>query len=180
MSPPANDTRGRVVYIFDILNGNLLWNYSNAKDSNMRHSIPSDVSCVDTDGNGKIDRLYVGDMGGRGWRFDIGVQDTATWTGKKIFNSNLVETNQRKIFYPPDVTLENDEGNYEMLFFGTGNREHPNDITLINRLYAVKDKNSSTVLTENYLVDVTGDLLQDPGTSDEQKTALLNQLADKK
>jgi type IV pilus assembly protein PilY1 len=176
----ANDTRGRAVYIFDISNGSLLWSYSNTRDSNMRHSIPSDVSCVDTDGNGKIDRLYVGDMGGRVWRFDIGAQDTAGWTGKRIFNSNLVDTDQRKIFYPPDVTLENDEGNYEMVLFGTGDREHPNDATLINRLYAVKDKNPSTVLTENDLVDVTEDLLQDPATSEEQKTAILNQLAEKK
>jgi len=176
----ANDTRGRAIYIFDISNGSLLWSYSNARDSNMRHSIPSDVSCVDTDANGKIDRLYVGDMGGRVWRFDIGAQDTAGWTGKRIFNSNLVDTDQRKIFYPPDVTLENDEGNYEMVLFGTGDREHPNDATLINRLYAVKDKNPSTVLTENDLVDVTEDLLQDPGTSEEQKTAIRNQFAEKK
>jgi len=176
----TSDTRGRAVYIFDILNGSLLWSYSNAKDSNMKYSIPSDVSCVDTDGNGKIDRLYVGDIGGRVWRFDIGAQDTAGWTGKRIFNSNPGDSDQRKIFYPPDVTLENDEGNYEMVLFGTGDREHPNDATLINRLYAVKDKNPSTVLTENDLVDVTEDLLQDPATSEEQKTAILNQLAEKK
>jgi type IV pilus assembly protein PilY1 len=67
-----------------------------------------------------------------------------------------------------------------MLFFGTGDREHPKATTgIVNRLYAVKDKNPSTILSENELVDVTGDLLQDPGTTSEQKTSILQSLQQK-
>jgi type IV pilus assembly protein PilY1 len=179
----TSDTKGRAIYIVDILNGSLIKRFSasDAGCSGMTYSIPSDISRLDTDGNGKIDRLYVGDMGGRMWRFDIGDPNTANWTGKMIFNSNPGRdgTIGRKIFYPPDVTLERDTSNYEMLFFGTGDREHPKEATVINRLYAVKDKNPSTALTEqetDLLVDITQDLLQDPSTSQEDKNAILGQL----
>ncbi|MDP2969105.1 MAG: hypothetical protein Q8P64_07865, partial [Deltaproteobacteria bacterium] len=104
-------------------------------------------------GDGYIDRLYVGDTGGQMWRFDIGDPETNKWTAKIIFDSNPSLSQKRKIFYPPDVTLE--KGDFEMLFFGTGDREHPKNVMFENRLYAVKDTNSSQTLTETDLVDVT-------------------------
>lgn len=161
LANPGNDSKGRAVYVVDVLTGSLIWSYTYAKNSQMKYCIPSDIARVDTNGDGYIDRLYVGDMGGRIWRFDIGNPNPQNWTGKIIFNSNPGGSEKRKIFYPPDVTLENDSGNYEMLFFGTGDREAPKEKTVINRLYAIKDKNPSTPLTENDLVNVTnqaGDL----------------------
>ena len=178
---PVSDSKGRAIYVVDVLTGSLVWRYSWAENTAMTYSIPSDMAKVDTGGNGKIDRLYVGDMGGRIWRFDIGDPNTANWTGKIIFSSNPGRdgTTGRKIFYPPDVTLEKDTAYYQMLFFGTGDREHPKEDTVINRLYAVKDKNPSTALTEqgsDLLVDVTQDLLQNPNTPQEDKNAILEQL----
>ena len=180
---PASDTVGRAIYVVDILTGGLIWSYSNATE--MTYCIPSDVARVDTDGNGKIDRLYVGDLGGRVWRFDIGDlnkdgnSETTEWTAKIIFSSNAGASDRRKIFYPPDVTLEKDSGNYEMLLFGTGDREHPKETTVSNRLYAVKDKNPTIPLVENDLVDVTLDLLQDPSTPMTQKSSILQSLSEK-
>lgn len=121
----------------------------------MKYCIPSDIARVDTNGDVYIDRLYEGDIGGRIRRFDISSPNPVNWRGKIIFNSNPGESERRKIFYLPDVTLENDDGNYEMLFFGTGDREAPKEKTVINRLYALKDKNPSVPLTENDLIDVT-------------------------
>jgi len=74
---------------------------------------------------------------------------------KKIFEPDTAE--KRKIFYPPDVTFEKDStGEYEMLFFGTGNREAPKIVrTTLNRLYALKDKNYSGTLSKTNLVDVS-------------------------
>ena len=173
----ASDLKGRAIYVVNVLDGSLVWRYSCVENPEMAYSIPSDIQKVDTNGDGKIDRLYVGDMGGQIWRFDIGDSDAvANWTGKMIFKANSLTSDKRKIFYPPDVTLEKDSGNYEMLFFGTGDREHPKESTNINRLYAVKDKNPSTILTENDLVDVTQDLLQDPGASETDKSTMLNAL----
>ena len=168
----ANDTKGRAIYVVDMSNGNLIWSYSRTKDANMKYCIPSDIARVDTDGDSYIDRLYVGDIGGQVWRFDIGDPDPTKWTTKVIFDANKGESLKRKLFYPPDVTLE--KGNYEMIFFGTGDREHPKDTTKLDRLYAVKDKNPPSALSESDLVDVTQDLLQE-GT-DSQKTSVLNSL----
>jgi type IV pilus assembly protein PilY1 len=159
LSTPGNDTKGRAVYVVDVLTGEPIWSYTNNTNAQMKYCIPSDVARVDTNGDGYIDRLYVGDMGGQIWRFDIDVRDannqnnTANWKGGIIFRANPGASEKRKIFYPPDVTLE--KGNYEMLFFGSGDREAPKEKTVINRLYAVKDKNLSTILTENDLFDVT-------------------------
>jgi type IV pilus assembly protein PilY1 len=183
----ALDSRGRGIYVVDVLTGGLIWSYSYAKNPEMKYCIPSDIARVDTDGNTKIDRLYVGDIGGRVWRFDIGNTDVAKWTAKNIFNANPGASDKRKIFYPPDVTLENDSGNYEILFFGTGDREHPKTTANVNRLYAVKDKfrveggvyTPAAVLTETDLVDVTLDLLQDPSTSEATKTSILDSLNNK-
>jgi len=172
------DTKGRAIYLVDILTGSLVWWYSVTENSAMSYSIPSDIAKVDTDGNGKIDRLYVGDTGGQIWRFDISNPDPAVWTAKIVFKSNT-GSEKRKIFYPPDVTLEKDSGDYEMLFFGTGDREHPKESTSINRLYAIKDKSPSAPLTENNLVDVTQDLLQDASTSEQDKADILNDLGTK-
>jgi type IV pilus assembly protein PilY1 len=183
----ALDSRGRAIYVVDIHTGSLIWSYSYAKNAEMKYSIPSDIARVDTDGNSKIDRLYVGDIGGRVWRFDIGNADVTKWTAKNIFNSNPGTSDKRKIFYPPDVTLENDSGDYEMLFLGTGDREHPKTTNNVNRLYAVKDKfkveggvyTPATVLTETDMVDVTLDLLQDPSTSDATRTSIQDSLRTK-
>jgi type IV pilus assembly protein PilY1 len=174
-----SDSKGRGIYVVDVLTGSLVWRYSNAEDGSMTHCIPSDIAKIDTDGDGFIDRLYVGDMGGRMWRFDTSNSNPLNWTGKILFRSNTATGDARKNFYPPDVTLEKDTVYYEMLFFGTGDREHPKDSTVVNRLYAVKDKNPTTPLTESDLVDVTLDLLQDSGTSQTEKDSILTQLRSK-
>jgi len=176
-----NDTMGRAVYVVDVETGTRIWKYSVDDNPRMKYSIPSDIARVDTNGDGYVDRLYVGDMGGQMWRFDISDPSPTNWTGKCIFDSNdpppSAGVDRRKIFYPPDVSLEIDSGeNYELLVFGTGDREHPKSTTLydglyFDRLYTLKDKNPSGVLKDANLVDVTDDLLQ-TGTSEERQTIL--------
>jgi type IV pilus assembly protein PilY1 len=169
------DSVGRAIYVVDVLDGSLVKRFTIADLSDMKYSIPSDIAAMDIDGNGKVDRLYVGDVGGRMWRFDIQDENPSSWTGKIVFKSNddAAVTNLRKIFYPPDVTLE---VGYDMLFIGTGDREHPNDKTIVNRFYAVKDKNltdtpSNRAYIETDLYDATSDILQ-TGTPTEKQAAL--------
>jgi len=176
---PGADSRGRAVYVVDILDGSPVKRFSFTENNSMTYCIPSDIAAVDINGDGRIDRLYVGDMGGRMWRFNINDSNPDNWSGRIIFESNPGKDNTtgRKIFYPPDVTLEKDVGgNYEMLFFGTGDREHPKEGTVINRIYAIKDKGSAQVLTENSLYDVTSDELQDSGTTQARKNEIITQL----
>jgi type IV pilus assembly protein PilY1 len=181
--PPGTDTSGRAVYVVDILTGNQIWNYSHSNDPNMKYCIPSDITAISSNGDGLIERLYVGDVGGQMWRFDIGnMNNTGSWTGHRVF------TGVGKIFYPPDVTFETNKGNgtYDMLFFGTGDREKPNDTTVTsvnpNRLYAIKDYDNDTSppiplpLTESNLVNVTSDVLQSSTATSSAKTSVLQNL----
>jgi len=176
-NPPSDDI-GRGIYMADVETGDCVWYHSyKGGDNNMTYCIPSDVTKLDIDGDGMINRLYVGDANGRMWRFDIGdlnkngYSDPDEWTGRMIFKSNAGSSEKRKIFYPPDVTLEN---GYEMLFFGTGDREAPKSNKDMDRIYAFKDKNVSAIKGEPDLVDVTADLIQ-TGT-EAQKQAVQSDL----
>jgi type IV pilus assembly protein PilY1 len=140
-----------------------IWSYTNASNAALNYSFPSQITAVSSKNNGYTDRLYAGDTGGNLWRFDVGNTSTASWTGTKIFSSNpgaLATDTGRKIFYAPSVVQE---VGYFMIFFGTGDREHPLNTAVTDRMYALVDPyptGLSTTLTESKLVDVTADLLQ--------------------
>ncbi|MDO3376790.1 pilus assembly protein [Geoalkalibacter halelectricus] len=156
--------------------GDLLWHSSFNATTNphMTYSFPSDVAVLDVNGNGFADRLYVGDTGGRMWRFDVGNSNPSHWSGRIIFRSNAGAdgSNGRKIFYRPSVVF--DKG-MPILYFGTGDREHPLNRHVVDRLYALYDRGQTYVddVSENKLVDVTTNVLQE--SSD---TSLINATLD--
>lgn len=162
--------RGRGIYAIELarfVNGALstdysgqkIWGMTNAENSAMTFSFAGEITALDTDNNGYTDRLYAADTGGNLWRFDVGGASTATWTGTKIFSANPGSGTDtgRKIFYKPSAVVES---GYTMLFFGTGDREHPLNRAVVDRMYAIKDNNITTTKTESDLTDVTTDLLQ--------------------
>jgi type IV pilus assembly protein PilY1 len=173
------DLKGRGIYVVEIAtldgsgvpvftgSGTKVWGYTNGATTtttthaDMDYSIPSSVAVVDTDSNGYADRLYVGDAGGNMWRFDIGDTITANWTGRHIFSANPGSGGAtdvgRKIFYRPSVVPES---GYTMLLFGSGDREHPLNTGLVDRIYAVKDRGQTSPKHESDMVDVTTDTLQ--------------------
>jgi type IV pilus assembly protein PilY1 len=172
-NPKSSDEKmGRGLYVVEVLTGNLVWKYTKAEDSAMKWSIPSDVAAVDMTDNGLIDRVYVGDMGGRVWRFDISNLNPYNWTARILMDTNSPSKGGRKIFYPPDVTQEL---KHEIVFFGTGDRASPNDESTVNRLYAVKDRNDNLNLGEDDLTDVTLNLLQESNDAG-VKTVIRNAL----
>jgi type IV pilus assembly protein PilY1 len=116
------------------------------------------------------------------WRLDIGDSSTSNWTGRKVFSSNPGSGGSadvgRKIFYKPSVIVE---AGYEMMFFGTGDREHPLNQAVVDRLYGTKDKSEATIIVledsaDNLheLVDVTTDDLQ--GVTTTSITTILSDL----
>ncbi|MCC6544612.1 MAG: VWA domain-containing protein [Nitrospirae bacterium] len=183
-------TKGRAVYAVDVLTGSKLWEYSYttstgaADPSNNKHdmtyAIPSSLTVIDSDGNGYADRAYVGDAGGQIWRFDIGNNLTSNWTGKIIFRSNTGADGStgRKILYPPDLVQEI---GYDVLYFGTGDREYPRGTSVVDRLYAIKDAgNITTPLTESNLYNATENLLQETSTSASEIASILSSLSTSK
>lgn len=151
-----------------------LWEYVYDSDTsvhsashNPTFSFVSEVAPIDTDFDGYIDRLYAGDTGGNMWRFDISSKTyMSQWDGTKVFSANpnstinsgeATTTNGRKVFYRPSVVQEAD---YIGVYFGSGDRAHPLNQAVIDRLYAFYDRDTSTTQSEANLVNVTEDNLQ--------------------
>ncbi|MCC6847629.1 MAG: hypothetical protein IT294_03940 [Deltaproteobacteria bacterium] len=136
----ANTTSpmGRAIFAVNAATGALI---QKLQPAGMDFAIPSNVAALDFNGDKKVDRAYVGDLGGNMWRID------GNLTATKLFASG----GNRKIYYAPDVVR--DRG-FLSVFFGTGDRSNPLETSVVDRIYAVKDDNTSN-LTEANLVDVT-------------------------
>ena len=186
-TPAATDTVGRALFAIKVATGQLLSNFNfngTASGIGMTHSI-IDLAALDQDGDGIVNRIYAGDLGGNVFAFkdddvhtfsvcsqpvDQVVSDGNWTTAFKLFNASA-DGVQRKIMYAPDAVGES-FGEY--IFFGTGDRSDPGETTVVNRMYAVKNDWSATgTLTESDLVDVTDNLIQ-MGTSAEKAAAKTN------
>jgi type IV pilus assembly protein PilY1 len=151
-------------------NGNGTGNSDNRK--RMKHSIPSDITVADTNFDGYTDRLYVGDTGGQLWRLarhnggDDGARPTdspyiETWIGNRIFGANGSGSGGKKFFYRPSITFQKDHS--INVYIGSGDREHPLNLNIVDRLYAIFDRGQITSegIDEAELVNVTENLLQE-------------------
>jgi type IV pilus assembly protein PilY1 len=172
----ASSYKGRAIYVMELAtlssgvpdftnSGAKIWGYNLTNTPPLVYSMLSEITAIDSDYDGYVDRLYMGDSGGNLWRFNIKDTNTANWTVTKIFSSNPGYTNGssdgstgRKIFYKPSVAV--DTGGMVRLYFGTGDREHPLNLAVTDRMYEVIDKGQSSAVTEATLIDVTDDLLQ--------------------
>jgi type IV pilus assembly protein PilY1 len=154
-----NDTKGKAVFTIDVSTGAVSkLNVNAGYYSDMTNCIV-DASGFDSNGNGITNRVYAGDLGGNMFAFEDDNSD-GTWSYRKFFSASAVDNVQRKIFYAPDAV---EESYGEMIFFGTGDRANPNNTSVVNRIYAIKnhweDPSTFTTLTENSLYDATDDLI---------------------
>ena len=135
----------------------------------MEYSIPARVKPLDISGDGYIDRLYVADMGGQLFRFDINNKISgslgSTITGGRIAElAGSVATDARRFYYPPDVALiDAPDGKYHALLISSGFRAHPLYDVIHDRIFMIKDRDtgmttSYTTLLEADLKDVTDNL----------------------
>ncbi len=149
------DSVGNALYMIDAEDGSLLWSASDAgADLNladMTNAIPSDVRVIDLTGDGRADRLYVADMGGRLFRFDVHNGNSLTGedpfiTGGRIasLGAGDLETpttaDNRRFYYAPDVSLvRSDSGDFMNIGLGSGYRAHPLNTETEDAFYAVWD-----------------------------------------
>jgi len=154
----VDDGLGNAIYVVDAETGSRLFWISGVHHGDtqgvivpdMTYPIPSDVAMFDSNADGTTDRLYVGDTGGQVWRVDFAPDTTASAgitavVGKFATVSDAAEpADRRKFFYPPDIVQVTDAkysgtGRYDMVTIVTGNRSHPLETTVHNRLYAMRD-----------------------------------------
>ena len=166
----SNNNTGKAVFAIDLSNGSKLWQYYNTGSADalkMNFSIPASPAVVDLDGDGNLDRVYVGDIGGQLWKFDVSTAATFSsglvnnWTGKRLFNSDTSAANPPAsgAYYPTQAmygrpAVAYDSSSNLWVYVGTGDRNHPNQSSS-NRFYGILDNTTmtnSSALTESSLV----------------------------
>lgn len=176
-------TMGNAIYMVDATTGERLWmaskditgaNGLNATE--MKYAIPSDLSVLDINFDGLADQIYVGDMGGQVWRFDITNGNNA---------SNLIDggviaalgrdssVDARRFFFRPDIALVGASGAPKLaIAMGSGHINEPLETTTENKFYVILQddlfaapESGYTTLTETDLDDRTDKLSSDGTTS---------------
>ena len=155
--PPTADTMGRGIFILDAVTGDRVWSAqfgAGAASANscagdpcvmtgMKWSVAADVTLVDRDYDGLIDRLYAADTGGNIWRVDLqpdGTGAVSTWQATLFAALGGTGTTPRKFLSAPDVVPTR---TYDVVVGITGDREHPlvgnGANSIVNRFYMIKD-----------------------------------------
>ena len=164
----TNNDLGKAFFAIDLSNGSKLWEYykDGASDDRqyMGFSLAANPTAIDFDSNGYVDKVYIGDIGGQLWKFDVSATATTSWSGKRLFAADLGQTNPPAVgeYYPAQAiygapAMALDTTGALWAFFGTGDRNHPN-ATATNRFYGIKDTTTMTngaTLTESSLANVT-------------------------
>jgi type IV pilus assembly protein PilY1 len=160
----STDTEGNAVYMVDLLTGEKVWSAGNNSTEHdlvldMQHSIPAPPLVIDTNRDGLLDRLYVGDTGGRLWRMDFfngnalstfasgGILATL---GGADLGSTPAAADLRRFYNQVDlVEDELGETRYFALNIGSGYRAHPLDRVIDEEFYSIRDFKPYTPMTSD-------------------------------
>lgn len=197
----SNSTSGAVkgngVYIFDAVNGDLLWwgsssvvgasqvgtkdneqKYESTKINSMTNSIPSRVKAIDRDGDGITDHLYVGDLGGKLFRIDLNPHHivSSEENERKPFILNafqLADVGNHRIYEAPAFTIHKDGSTrYAVVTLGTGDRSNP--------LNSSGEKDILVGIYDSTVTLPTPTILQVPGTAPNTPVAKIIGMTDLK
>jgi type IV pilus assembly protein PilY1 len=134
--------KGNQLYIVNAITGELLWFASGNSTDNadkyvedMKFSVPSSPKPVDVNGDGAIDAIYFGDLGGQVFRVDLDNKATSgTSIAKRVRllaklgqTESATPANQRRFYEPPAVaTFKDSAGNkFATVAIGSGYRSRP-------------------------------------------------------
>lgn len=198
----ASDSMGRGIYIVNAETGALVFSATPAATSTtnlqvtgMADSMPGSVATLDSDGDGKIDRIYAGDTGGNIWRMDLPNATKSDWRVFKFasLGSDSTQAADRRFFTQPivvrtinkEVTRTVVGGNtvysyqdrpFDAVLIGSGDRNRPSsEATVRNGYFMLRDYDvmprTATAQTRNPILitdlyDVTSDPLSAETTSD--------------
>ena len=140
--------KGAGIYMFDALNGDLLWWASDnasatsdatsesgviaLKDSNLQYSVVSDIKTADRDNDGLVDHLYFGDLGGQVFRIDL--NNKAATIGAfatrsiRILNMHASGGASPRFYAAPSFAIFEDSATSKLfaaISIGSGNLSHP-------------------------------------------------------
>lgn len=135
VTPQGTTTMGNAVLVLDAFTGTVLKTFSTDR------SVPSDVSLIDSDFDGYVDRVYAVDVGGNVYRIDL-EKTTGSTTSSVIGDWGIYKlaalsgTGTRKFFYPPDVVIT---PTFSAVMVGSGDREKPLATTSTDAFFTIRD-----------------------------------------
>jgi Tfp pilus tip-associated adhesin PilY1 len=157
----SDNSSGKAILAINVITGAPVRRFTGV--AGMQFSLPSSVALVDGNDNGFVDKVYVGDLGGRIWRlgkfsdaasgpfaFPECDENVMNWQAQLLFVADPASA--AKFYYAPSVTLEK---GYDLIFAGTGDREDPCNPSSADRFYCIKDSHGSSTVYESELVDLT-------------------------
>jgi type IV pilus assembly protein PilY1 len=191
----TTDSMGRAIFIVNAVTGQKIWSAGPSASHNLQltemlYSIPSTIRAVDINNDKLVDQLYVGDMGGQLWRFDInnGSAVASLATGAVIADiAGNTKASARRFYHEPDVSvvIENNVRKLAVAI-GSGYRGHPLNDVIEDRFYLFKlndvggppldGPDTGTYpdyvkMTEASLYDATENLIGQ-GSDEEKQTAI--------
>lgn len=178
----SHDSMGRAIYIVDALTGSRLWwagpenSGANLELEALKYSMPASPKVLDIDNDGLADQIYIGDMGGQIWRFDLnnGSNAGSLATGGRIADfAGSDETSARRFYHTPDLSISRYWGKrYLTLLIGSGYQAHPLNKAIEDRAYMLRIPSmfaapvdsatgdvSYTTVTESDLMDITNNII---------------------
>jgi type IV pilus assembly protein PilY1 len=183
----STDSVGNAIYMVNLITGARVWSVgdnginhdlvmnTSVAYRGMDHSIPAPPLVIDTNRDGLLDRLYVGDMGGRIWRMDFFNGSSRANFGEGGVIATLgaadlgspQEADLRRFYNQVDLVEDVfGELRYFSINIGSGYRAHPLDTDIVEEFYAVRDfkpyarLNTTDVsyddpITRSDLIDIT-------------------------
>jgi type IV pilus assembly protein PilY1 len=165
-TPASPTAEGNAIYMVDPATGERLW-WASAPNAgciapecpdlaltNMVYSIPSELGLMDANLDGRIDRIYVGDLGGQVWRIDLSpslkkdtnggssgyvLADLGCPSGSQPACTGTSLQDRRKFYYPPEIAQVYDDtyetvsqAKHDLVAIASGDREDPIDLITYN------------------------------------------------
>lgn len=199
----TTDDLGGDLFIVNAKTGELLWKASDGNHEGiMNYSMPASPAVADYNRDGLADQIYIGDMGGQVWRFDIDNEAANTDDlarggiiadlAQNGVDGNGMASDARRIYHTPELTSFKDENGDRQInvLVGTGFHAHPLETQTQDRFYNIilptaytytavpsADYNDTTIfpVTEAMLYDATSNDLGEGSAA--QKTFALEALA---
>ena len=112
----------------------------------------SSVAPIDTDNDGEVDLLYVGDLKGNLWRLEAGNSGFTTSRVSLLYAARSASNVPQPITTRPDAGYHPISNDGRMVFFGTGKYFEsvdgdPNQAVQYNTMYGIWDRDTGSTIT---------------------------------
>lgn len=152
LATPGATTMGNAVLVLDAFTG------AKVAQFNTSRSVAADVSLVDSDYDGFVDRAYAVDLGGNIYRIDFENATSSAVADWGIYTlATLKGDGTRKFFYAPDVVLTK---TFTAVQAGSGDREKPLLATTSDAFFTVFDDRTLKGTPASFTPLVPGNLGQ--------------------